>query len=383
MDRQRQGGRKSALKRMVCVTAGAALVVGIGTALTDSTPGLAALSEGAALYSALFTLPEGGRQYLRQQTAHAAGLPATAPPAQSSSEALPASSAASSPASSQPSASSAPPASSQAPLPSGVKGRIVSQQILKTVGNRHSGDVYLSKNTNTDVDIAAELGKKPDLKMTLGQQPEVLILHTHATESYFPEGRDTYTAADQYSSTDNSKNIVKVGETLAAKLTATGVKVLHDKTRHDEPSFTASYSRAAATIKSYLKKYPGIKVVIDLHRDSISKENSTDKLKTVATIKGKTAAQVMLVNGCNEGRVTDFPNWRSNLRLSLRVQQELEKSYPGLARPVRLVAARYNQNLTKGSMLIEVGTEANTLSEALYSAELLGDALGRVLKTLK
>ena len=40
----------------------------------------------------------------------------------------------------------------------------------------------------------------------------------------------------------------------------------------------------------------------------------------------------------------------------------------------------YNQDLTTGSLLIEMGGHANTLEEAKYSARLVGDALAKLFQ---
>ncbi len=349
-------------------------------------PAAAEVIEDISLFSAMFALPEGRQKYINDKISAAISAPeqpgeTTVYPGDvptyvdSETEQTGADTAEEIPSSTSPSSGS------ESPLPEAAKGRVITTALKKETGNRSSGLVYLSKNTDTDVDIAAELKKSPDVKLTLGSKPEVLIIHTHTSESYLKNDVGYYTASDTVNSTNNSENICKVGDAIAAVLKANGISVLHDKTMHNEPEFTGSYTRSAATIKKNLEKYPTIKVVLDIHRDSITKDNG-DKVKTTVEIGGKKAAQVMLVQGCNEGAVKGYDDWKSNLRMSLKVQQELEKSYPGLARPVRLVAARYNQQLTKGSMLIEMGTEANTLEEAIYSGEMVGKALSTVFKTL-
>ena len=118
--------------------------------------------------------------------------------------------------------------------------------------------------------------------------------------------------------------------------------------------------------------------MLDLHRDAVS-ANDTDKVKLVTEIEGKKAAQVMLVMGSQSGGVTNFPNWKENLKLAVRLQQKIEEKYPTLARPLSLMSKNYNESLTTGSLLIEFGTDANTLSEAHYSAELVGNAIAELL----
>ena len=105
-------------------------------------------------------------------------------------------------------------------------------------------------------------------------------------------------------------------------------------------------------------------------------------MKLVTEIDGKKAAQVMIVMGSQSGSVTNFPKWQENLKLALKLQQMIETKYPTLARPLSLMSKSYNQSLTTGSMLIEFGTDANTHEEALYSAELVGNALVSLLNTL-
>lgn len=261
-------------------------------------------------------------------------------------------------------------------------GAIFEQFLSPYTQKLNYGGIYIKNSAGISINIKDELSSKLELTIKKSKEPEVLIVHTHATESYMAEDSTYYTAQDKARSEDNSKNVVKVGEVLANVLKEGGISVIHDKTHHDSPSYNQSYSRAKTTINEYLSKYPSIKVVIDLHRDSIAMTGN-DKCKPTKQIDGKKAAQVMLVVGSQTGTVSGFPDWKQNLRLALRFQQTMEASYPGLARAMLFCSRKYNMNLTKGSMLLEVGTDANTLEEAVYSAELAGKALLSVLNTLK
>ena len=131
-----------------------------------------------------------------------------------------------------------------------------------------------------------------------------------------------------------------------------------------------------------LEQYPTIRVVLDIHRDAINSD-ATTKVKPTVTINGRKAAQMMIITGAVSTEALPHPNWRENLRLALRLQQLGSTTYEGLMRPMTVGTARYNAQLTNGSMLIEVGTEANTLDEAKYSGQLLGELLGKVLNSLK
>ena len=257
-----------------------------------------------------------------------------------------------------------------------VKGKIIEKYISPYSAPASYDKVYIKNSTGVNINIKNLLEAKLPFKIEKNEEPQVLIMHTHGTES-FMEKESNYTSSDSPRSRDNSKNMIKLGEKVTSVLNDAGIKTLHDKTHQDYPEYTGSYSRAKDTISWYLKKYPSIKVVIDLHRDSIS--SGSDKTKLVTEINGKKAAQVMLVMGSETGPVSGHPNWKENLKLAFKIQQKLETKYPTLARPLMLASKLYNQNLTKGSVLIEIGTDANTMEEAYYSAELVGKVIAEVL----
>lgn len=260
-----------------------------------------------------------------------------------------------------------------------VSGKILTKTILPSSAKLSYNGIYLKNSTDAPINLREEFEAPFSLALDETAEPQVLIYHTHATESFMLENRDYYTEGDAARSTDTSINMVAVGDKLRTQLEAAGIGVLHDKTLHDYPSYNGSYTASAKTIKSYLQKYPSIKIIIDVHRDALG-GGGNDKTKLVAEINGKTAAQVMLVMGSQTGVVTTYPDWKENLHLAMRLQQTMESMYPSLARPILLASKKYNQNLSKGAMLLEVGTDANTLEEALYSAELVGNALAALLK---
>lgn len=263
-----------------------------------------------------------------------------------------------------------------------AKGKVITKTIDSSSANLKYQKIYVKNGTTLKIDLKTELLTQPKLKIARNTSPQVLIVHTHTTEAYLTEERDYYTDKDQPRSTDDTKNMVAVGKELKKVLEEKGIGVIQAPEKHDYPEYSGSYNRAAATINAYLKKYPTIKVVIDLHRDSLTEANGS-KIAPVKEIDGKKAAQIMIVSGCQSGDVTGFPNWRENFRLAIRLQQSLEVMYPGLARPLFFTPRKYNQNLTSGSLLIECGTEANTLEQAKYSAGLLGQSLAATLDRLR
>lgn len=210
--------------------------------------------------------------------------------------------------------------------------------------------------------------------------PEVLIMHTHATEGYQSAARDWFDPASASRTTDCSQNTCRVGDEIEKQLLAAGIGVLHDRTLHDYPSYNGAYERSAETVKGYLDQYPSIKVVLDVHRDAIQPDAET-MVAPVAEIDGRPSAQVMIISGCDNGSF-NMPNYRENLKLSAALQRQMAEDYPGLARPVLFDYRKYNQDLTTGSILLEMGGHGNTLEEAIYCGELVGKSLAKVLAAL-
>lgn len=204
---------------------------------------------------------------------------------------------------------------------------------------------------------------------------QILIVHTHATESYTPTEAEPYEAEEEYHTTDTEHSVVRVGQVLADALTACGLNVLHDANLHDYPSYNGSYARSGETIEEYLDAYPGIQIVIDLHRDALGDDDVI--YRTDAGIDGVRAAQLLFVMGTDVN--LEHPGWRDNLRLALTLQEAVRARWPQLMRPVKLCDYRYNQQLTPGSLLLEVGSSGNTLEEAITSVELFAEIVGPIL----
>ncbi len=262
-----------------------------------------------------------------------------------------------------------------------VQGKVVEKFISPYTANTSYNNVYLKNNTDLKINIKDYLNEDLAFKIEKNDEVQVLILHTHATESYLLEDKDFYTDKDLSRTRDNEYNMVALGKIIADRLNNAGIKTIHDTTQHDYPSYNESYARAADTICSYTEKYKSIKIVIDLHRDALA-ENDTDKVKLTTEIGGKKAAQIMLVMGSQSGNVKNFPNWKENLKLATKIQQTVEVMYPTLARSIHFMPKNYNESLTTGSVLIEIGTDGNTIDEAKYSAELLSNALINLFNTL-
>lgn len=258
-------------------------------------------------------------------------------------------------------------------------GSIIKKSMSPYGANTKENNVYINNKMGEKIDITADLSGELGFKVLKSDEPQILIYHTHTTEAYMDDESQYYTDFDEPRTTDSEKNIVKIGEIIKEQLENAGYKVVHDKTIHDYPAFSGSYNRSAETVNKALKEYPSIKIAIDVHRDTITSGN--DKIAPVVNINGKEAAQVMLVMGSQTGSVTNYPNWRQNLRLATKLQYVFESNYPQFARAMLLKSAKYNQHLTTGSILLEVGSDANTFEQAKYSAQLIGQSLTVLLNS--
>jgi stage II sporulation protein P len=238
-------------------------------------------------------------------------------------------------------------------------------------------DISVQNSTPYEPDIAALLSC--DLPFTLDDNHtvQVIIYHTHTCESYMTEDSGVYYDDFYPRSTDGAQGVIAVGERLAAALKARGIGVVHDTTLHDHPSYEGSYGRSWDTITALREKYPNVKVTIDVHRDSMTSSDGT-KYKPTFTCNGEKAAQIMIMSGYDESG--DFPFWNENLILAVKLQKKCEELYPGMTRPLYFGDFTYNMDFNNGSLLIEFGTDANTVAEASRSGACLGEALASVLR---
>ena len=225
--------------------------------------------------------------------------------------------------------------------------------------------------------IDAELSEPLELAPKADGRVEVLIMHTHATESYEGYDSEYYDTRNTWRSTDNNENMVAVGNVIEEELRKAGIGVVHDTQQFDYPSYNGSYDRAAVAVKEYLAQYPDIQLILDVHRDGIQRDPTTI-VKPATEIDGEPAAQIMILCGSDPG----VGDWGENLRTAAAVTNLLESRYPTLTRPIYFSTGRYNMNLSGGTILLEFGSQANTLEEALTSARLTGQALGEWLQEL-
>lgn len=240
------------------------------------------------------------------------------------------------------------------------------------------GGLTIKNSTSYNIDVGALVAEGTGVTLP-SEGPQVLIVHTHGSEAYTPDEYDQYVETDTDRTEDKEHNVIRVGDELAEALEAQGISVLHDREIYDYPSYTGSYSRSGAAVESYLAQYPDIAVVIDLHRDALGDGEVT--YKTVAELSGQSSSQLMMLVGTGESGLY-HPNWEENLRLALYLQQAVNAKYPTLARPISVVKERYNQHLSTGFFILEVGSNGNSLQEAITAVRLYADAVGPALKEL-
>lgn len=245
------------------------------------------------------------------------------------------------------------------------------EKALPVFAPQDADTVKFKNNSGRKFDAGALVTEPLQWDLTAGA-PAVLILHTHATESYTRQKGEDYQETSAFRTLSEEYNMICVGDHLTELLEDGGVTVLHDRKLHDYPSYNGSYSNARKAITQHLKENPSICMVLDLHRDA-SGDNKR-QMRTVAEVDGKASAQIMFVVGTGSTALQN-PHWEENLALALKLQVQMERLAPGICRNVNLRAQRFNQDLSTGTLLVEVGAAGNTRQEALTAVEVLAQAI--------
>lgn len=240
------------------------------------------------------------------------------------------------------------------------------EQIINSVG------LKINNATNYDVNLDELCSAPRPVSLELNA-PEVLIMHTHTTECFDGDAMP----GESERTTDENYNVCAVGTIISEELSKYGIQSIHDTTIHDYPSYQGAYTRALETINKNMEEYPSIRVVLDVHRDAYI-YNDGSKLKVSADINGESIAQVMLVLGTDSMNLY-HPYWKDNLTLAAKIQNAAEIIAPGIMRPLNLRRERFNMHVTRGSILLEMGSNGNTLDEVKRSAQYIGKAIAAAL----
>lgn len=242
-------------------------------------------------------------------------------------------------------------------------------EAIPTFSPDDAAAITVSSSFSWSADLPALLTKPLSWDLT-ANEATVLILHSHGTESF---SGGNYTETSPYHTLDCNQNMVSIGAYIASLLQAEGIGVIQDTALHDEPSYDMSYANSRKSIQSYLKKYPTIRLVLDLHRDSYEDAAGNQAAHTVFS-QGQAIAPLMFVVGTDYGGL-EHPAWQENLALALKLQTQLENLCPGICRSLNLRSQRFNQDLSAGALLVEVGASGNTYPEALGAADMLAKAI--------
>ena len=251
----------------------------------------------------------------------------------------------------------------------GVATEIVTQNPISESSNNEINGVKIKNETDFEINQSIL-----DTELNINKN-NILIFHTHTCESYTPTEQYNYQQTGNFRTTDLNFSVARVGDELANYLMGYGFNVIHDKTYHDYPAYTGSYTRSKATVEGILQSNP-TDIIIDLHRDAIgSKSNYDPSVK----IGDEVAAQLMFVIGTNGGGLY-HPNWQTNLKFAIELQQKANEMYPGLFKTMLVRNSRYNQNLGKAATIIEVGSTGNTLEQCMTSMKYLSKVLDEYRK---
>lgn len=260
-------------------------------------------------------------------------------------------------------------AESSAALPAGpasTGGILFSAEDAKKASIRYADDC------DYRVDITKLVQQQLEWQLN-GEEPTVLILHTHASESYTKQPGQDYKESSQYRTLDTAYNMVALGDKLTELLEQAGISVIHDRQIHDYPSYNDAYNNSRASAQDYLEQYPSIQLVLDLHRDAVLLSDGSQYAPTVE-VDGREVAQVMMVVGSDASGMV-HPDWQENLAAALKLQVRMESAVAGITRSTILRAQRFNHDLSAGAMIVELGTAGNTFQQAMDAVPFLADAI--------
>ena len=251
-------------------------------------------------------------------------------------------------------------------VPTSLATKVVSEHNKKDVYNSTYSTVQIRNQTSFQ--LTQEM-LTPDITF---DKSNIIIFHTHTSESYTPSEAYPYVASGNYRTLDTNANVVGVGNELANRLIQKNINVVHDSTFHDYPEYNGAYTRSLKTVQGLLCSTPA-DLVIDLHRDAIADSSYGPSVM----IGEEKVAQLMFVMGSSEGGLS-HPNWINNLKIAVKIQEKANEMYPGLFKPILLSKYRYNEHLAKGSCIIEVGATGNTMDECVASMKYLAEVISAV-----
>lgn len=220
-------------------------------------------------------------------------------------------------------------------------------------------------------DPDATFVSNPVEKTDVSSSPQVYIYNTHQTESYSMKTLEPYniTPSVMMASYLMKEHFQKAGiETIVEETN------ISDYMKEQGYQYAESYVASRTFVESILKKYPDLKLIIDLHRDAIPHDSST------ITIGEKNYAKVLFIVGMNN------PNYQANLSLAQSISDLINQSYPKLSRGIMSksgsnVNGLYNQDLNGNMILLELGANENTIDEVQNTVEAIVPIMSAYLKS--
>ena len=250
----------------------------------------------------------------------------------------------------------------------GLNTEIINTNVPEKFTTEYNG--VKIRNETDNIKLTDEM-LKPEVSVNM---KNILIYHTHASESYTSSEKFKYTATGNFRTTDINYNVVRVGTELTKYMQHYGYNVVHDMTIYDK-SYSESYDRSLSGVAKLLKENEDTDILFDVHRDAIADSSYAPTVK----IGDEEVAQLMFVIGSNGGG-SKHDDWNQNLKLAIKIQEKANELYPGLFKPIILRDSRYNQQLATGASIIEVGATGNTMEQCLASMKYLSKVLSEVLK---
>ncbi|WP_234121441.1 stage II sporulation protein P [Clostridium hydrogenum] len=254
-----------------------------------------------------------------------------------------------------------------------LKDKLVDNDTENDVDSFNLNDKDVSKNSSDNQNSGKVANVyDPSLKQTLDEsKPEVLIYHSHTFESYKPCKND---------STDPKKSVCEVGDEIAKELEENyGISAINDNTINCT-DYNNSYARSGELLDRYLKKYGDFKMIIDLHRDASPNDSAYCKAAVTTKINGEDVAKFMFV------MTRKNPHFDKNMSIVNGLVSISNKLFPSLCRGVDYYdygINYYNQQKSNNALLLEVGSNINTLDEAKGTSKYIARIIAQYLNSKK
>lgn len=226
------------------------------------------------------------------------------------------------------------------------------------------------------IEVIAQQETAADAAIQEQEKPRVLLYHTHTWEAYEMTEDAQYTPTETWRTKDERFNMVRVGRMLKEELEKRGFFVVHDETAFEPPNLSDAYNRSLGMLEERLDAGETYDYILDIHRDAYSGPYNGGNS---VNVKGKQTAYVMLLVGKGTGATgsgfDERPDWPKNLELAEKFTARMNELAPGITREVKIKTGRFNQHVSTGALLIEVGNNRNTLDEALAACSVIAQAV--------